>query len=77
MIVQEEPRVVLHKVNPKSKEPNKETPIWRGIDKKLLKYILSNRYYPVKILEQNPILEKVLGMKKIKLLEQKINVVSA
>lgn len=52
-IIKEKPRVVMHKVNQKDKLKLKEVNIWRGLDQKTVKYILTNKYYPVKILELN------------------------
>jgi hypothetical protein len=52
-ITQEKPRAVLHKKNQKEKEPSKEVWIWRGLDKNTYKYMLTNKYYPDKILIQN------------------------
>jgi len=52
-ITQEKSRIILHKKNQKEKVPSKEVKIWRGLDKKTYKYMLTNRYYPDKILSQN------------------------
>lgn len=52
-ITQEKPRQVRHKVNHKELVPSKSVNIWRGLSRKIYKYILTNRYYDDKILVRN------------------------
>ncbi len=52
-ITQTEPRKIHHKANQKELVPSKLVHIWRGLDRRTYKYILTNRYYDTKILERN------------------------
>ena len=55
-ITQEQTRTIEHRRNQKAKKGdarNINVPIFRGLDIKTYKYILNNRYFPVKILLQN------------------------
>lgn len=55
-IIKEETRTVEHRKNQKAKigdKSNIKVPIFRGLDTKTYKYMLSNRYYPDIILTRN------------------------
>ena len=55
-IYREETRTVEHRKNQKAKigdKGNIKVPIFRGLDIKTYKYLLTNRYYPDKILIRN------------------------
>lgn len=53
MITQEKPREIYHRQNPKEVVPSKKILLWRGIDNKTAKYLLTNRYIDDKLLTQN------------------------
>lgn len=57
------PRTILHKKNHKEKNPTKEVLIWRGLDIKTYKYILTNKYYPDILLIQNG-LDYIVALKQ-------------
>lgn len=63
MITQEKAEIILHKRNAKEVKPSKKVALWRGMDKKTYKYILSNRYYPDIILVRNS-LEFMVDLRK-------------
>lgn len=65
MITQEKASVIYHKRNAKEVKPSKKVPLWRGMDKKTYKYILSNKYYPDIILSRNS-LEFMIDLKNQK-----------
>ena len=55
-IIEEETRTIEHRRNQKAKigdKGNIKVPIFRGLDIKTYKYMLTNRYYDDKILVRN------------------------
>ncbi len=67
-IIKEQTRTVMHKINAAAKEPTKNVPIFRGLDIKTYKYILSNKYYPDSILNGTD-MEFLVGARKLKFAE--------